>query len=113
MMARSAGASATPPPSTSTPRSPSFRNAPPRPRSRRPAGPRRPRAAPARQEPVAVGDPMPVTLTVYTRGHDNVTLAYAEVNNDALPFLSAPIIISPASRARLTQPIIARVAYRP
>jgi LmbE family N-acetylglucosaminyl deacetylase len=69
--------------------------------------------APAPQELLAFGDSMPVTLTVYNRGHDNVTLAYAEVNNDALPFLSAPIIISPDSSARLTRNIIALVDSRP
>jgi LmbE family N-acetylglucosaminyl deacetylase len=69
--------------------------------------------ATAPQELLAFGDSMPVTLTVYNRGHDNVTLAYARVNNDALPFLSAPIIISPDSSARLSRNIIGLVDSRP
>ena len=69
--------------------------------------------ATAPQELLAFGDSMPVTLTVYNRGHDYVTLAYARVNNDALPFLSAPIIISPDSSARLTRSIIGLVDSRP
>jgi LmbE family N-acetylglucosaminyl deacetylase len=68
--------------------------------------------ATAPQELLAFGDSMPVTLTVYNRGLENVTLAYARMN-DALPFLSAPIIISPDSNARLTRSIIALVDSRP
>ena len=68
--------------------------------------------ATAPQELLAFGDSMPVTLTVYNRGHDNVTLAYA-LMNDALPFLSAPIIISPDSSARLTRNVIGLVDSRP
>jgi len=68
--------------------------------------------ATAPQELLAFGDSMPVTLTVYNRGHENVTLAYARMN-DALPFLFAPIIISPDSSARLTRNIIGLVDSRP
>jgi LmbE family N-acetylglucosaminyl deacetylase len=68
--------------------------------------------ATAPQELLSFGDSMPVTLTVYNRGHDNVTLAYARLN-DALPFLFAPTIISPDSSARLTRSIIGLVDSRP
>jgi LmbE family N-acetylglucosaminyl deacetylase len=68
--------------------------------------------ATAPQELLAFGDSMPVSLTVYNRGHDNVTLAYARIN-DALPFLFAPIIISPDSSARLSRSIIGLVDSRP
>jgi LmbE family N-acetylglucosaminyl deacetylase len=68
--------------------------------------------ATAPQELLAFGDSMPVTLTVYNRGRDNVTLAYARIN-DALPFPFAPIIISPDSSARLTRSIIGLVDSRP
>ncbi len=68
--------------------------------------------ATAPQELLSFGDSMPVTLTVYNRGHDNVTLAYARIN-DGMPFLFAPIIISPDSSARLTRSIIGLVDSRP
>ena len=68
--------------------------------------------ATAPQELLAFGDSMPVTLTVYNRGHDNVKLAYARIN-DALPFLFAPMIISPDSSVRLTRSIIGLVDSRP
>ena len=68
--------------------------------------------ATAPQELLAFGDSMPVTLTVYNRGHDNVTLSYAIIN-DALPFYFTPTIISPDSSARLTRSIIGLVDTRP
>jgi LmbE family N-acetylglucosaminyl deacetylase len=68
--------------------------------------------ATAPQELLAFGDSMPVTLTVYNRGHNSVTLAYARLN-DALPFLSAPIILAPDSSARLTRSVSGLVDSRP
>ncbi len=68
--------------------------------------------ATAPQELLAFGDSMPVTLAVYNRGHDNVRLAYARIN-DGLPFLFAPILIPPDSSARLTRNVIGLVDSRP
>ena len=69
--------------------------------------------ATAPKELLAFGDSMPVTLTVYNRGHDNVSLTYARIN-DALPFLSTPlVIISPDSSVRLTRSVIGLVDSRP
>jgi hypothetical protein len=68
--------------------------------------------ATAQQELLAFGDSMPVTLSVYNRGHEPVTLAYARIN-DALSFSFAPVAIAPDSSVRLTRSIIGLVDSRP
>ncbi len=68
--------------------------------------------ATAPQELLAFGDSMPVTLTVYNRGRDNVMLAYARIN-DGMPFLFTPTVIAPDSSMRLTRSVIGLVDSRP
>ncbi len=69
--------------------------------------------ATAPQELVAFGDSMPVTLTVYNRGHENVTLNAARIN-DALRFAtSPPTVIAPDSSVRLTRSVSGLVDTRP
>ncbi len=68
--------------------------------------------ATAPKELLAFGDSMPVTLSVYNRGHDAVTLAYARIN-DALPFLFTPMTIDRDSSARLTRSVIGLDDSRP
>lgn len=68
--------------------------------------------ATAPKELLAFGDSMPVTLSVYNRGHDAITLAYARIN-DALPYLFTPMTIEPDSSARLTRSVIGLVDSRP
>jgi LmbE family N-acetylglucosaminyl deacetylase len=69
--------------------------------------------ATAPQELIAFGDSMPVTLSVYNRGHEEVTLVNARIN-DALRFtLPSAMAIAPDSSVRLTRSLIGLVDSRP
>jgi hypothetical protein len=68
--------------------------------------------ATAAQELLAFGDSMPMTLTVYNRGHEAVTLMSAHVN-DALRFSFAPVAIAPDSSVRFTRNIVGLPDSRP
>lgn len=69
--------------------------------------------ATAPQELLAFGDSMPVTLNVYNRGHEEVALVYARVN-DALRFpLAGETAIPPDSSLRVTRSLIGLVDSRP
>ena len=68
--------------------------------------------ATAPQELLAFGDSMPVTLAVYNRGREPVTLVNARIN-DALGFGLQPTTIAPDSSVRLTRSLIGLVDSRP
>jgi hypothetical protein len=68
--------------------------------------------ATAPQELLAFGDSMPVTLAVYNRGREPVTLVNARIN-DALGFGLQPTPIAPDSSVRLTRSLIGLVDSRP
>jgi len=67
--------------------------------------------ATAPQELLAFGDSMPVTLAVYNRGREPVTLLAARVN-DALRFTLAATPVAPDSSVRLTRSVLGLVDSR-